>query len=439
MWGVETAAPFTLALRQEPGWATGDGEAKILGEKRRVELRKSEARKKRRRRRRIRRAAHKNRTDARASSKAGELVVGTYNVRTLAFKGTNGIGPAGVILKTCENAGCDIIGLQVVGRDGQSAFTAAGNVVFCSGTDGGKYEKKGNHGVGLVVRESIVAGMDKGDVAVECISARLMKVCIQLKGKSNGVSFIVGYAPTLNKSTSENEYFWNSLDEVVKEVPSRDHLLVLMDANARTGVKGIEWTDSKVFGAYGRDELNDNGERLLTHATDKKLALLNTYYATPARGISYTFQSPNQGKAQYRLDYILTRQVDRRLVRSITVRTPPRENAESDHNLVIANIRLLIRIVPNRPKIVINNRRAIELPRLMADPHLRMNLQSAIASNLASPTPGTNAGSVDDMASMLTETLMSNAADIAPPIRRKQVPRGWCATEETRAELNARW
>ena len=49
--------------------------------------------------------------------------------------------------------------------------------------------------------------MDKGDFAVECISARLMKVRIQLKGKPNGVSFIVGYAPTLDKSTSEKDYF----------------------------------------------------------------------------------------------------------------------------------------------------------------------------------------------------------------------------------------
>ena len=196
--------------------------------------------------------------------------------------------------------------------------------------------------------------MDKGDVAIEYISARLMKVRIQLKGKSNGASFIVGYAPTLDKSTSEKDYFWSSLDEVVKGVPSRDHLLVLVDANARTGIRGIGWTDGKVSGAYGRDELNDNGKRLLIHATDNKLALLNTYYATPARGISYTFQRPNRGKAQYRLDYILTRQVDRRLVRNSTVRTPPRENAESDHNLVIKNIRLLGRIAPHRPKGVLS-------------------------------------------------------------------------------------
>ena len=65
-------------------------------------------------------------------------------------------------------------------------------------------------------------------------------------------------------------------------------------------------------------------------------------------------------------------------------------------------------------------------------------IQNAIAAKLASPIPGTKAGRVDEMTSLLTETLLSNVADIAPPIRRKQVPRGWCATQETKAESNAR-
>ena len=90
----------------------------------------------------------------------------TCNVRTLAFKGTNCIGHAEMILKTCDDAGPGIIGLQEVRRDARSAFSAAGYVVFCSGADGGKHKKNGNHGVGLAVRESIVAGIDKGDVAV---------------------------------------------------------------------------------------------------------------------------------------------------------------------------------------------------------------------------------------------------------------------------------
>ena len=117
-----------------------------VGEKRRVEGTESDARKKRRRRKRFRRAARKIRTDARARSRAGELVASTYNVGTLVCKGTNGIGHAEVILKTCEDAGCDIIGLPEVRRNGQSAFTAAGYVVICSGADGGKHEEKGTTG-----------------------------------------------------------------------------------------------------------------------------------------------------------------------------------------------------------------------------------------------------------------------------------------------------
>ena len=50
-----------------------------------------------------------------------------------------------------------------------------------------------------------------------------------------------------------------------------------------TGVRGIGWTDRKVLGAYWRDELDGNGERLMLHATDNKLALLNTYYLYQTR------------------------------------------------------------------------------------------------------------------------------------------------------------
>ena len=121
------------------------------------------------------------------------------------------------------------------------------------------------------------------------------------------------------------------------------------------------------------------------------------------------------------------------------MRTPRKVNADSDHNLVFGNIRLLDRIAPNRPKRVIKNRRAFDLARLMADPHLRMNLQEAIVAKVSSPIPGTNTESVDDVTSAQTKNLLSRAADIAPPIRCKPVPRGWCATEETKAELGARW
>ncbi|CAN0171941.1 unnamed protein product [Laminaria digitata] len=153
-------------------------------------------------------------------------------------------------MKVCQELGWHVVGLQETRRYGHSTVTAAGCTLFCSEADGSKSECKGTHGVGLAVRESIVAGVDKDGLVVELISARLMKIRIQLAGKSNGVSFVVGYALTLGSLVREKYKFLNTLDNVVAGVPSGDPLLVLMDANARTGKRENGCADRKVLGSY---------------------------------------------------------------------------------------------------------------------------------------------------------------------------------------------
>ena len=76
-------------------------------------------------------------------------------------------------------------------------FTAAGYTISCPGADGSKYERKGAHGGGLAVRESIAARGGKDGLVVECATTRLMEVRMQLEGKSNAVSSLVGFAPIL--------------------------------------------------------------------------------------------------------------------------------------------------------------------------------------------------------------------------------------------------
>ena len=126
---------------------------------------------------------------------------------------------------------------------------------------------------------------------------------------------MVAYAPTdSHKSLRDKDLFWTVLGSTVAEVPKGEHLVVMMDANARTGITGEGCVDDKVLGAYGRDTLNEYGRRLLAFSSENQLALVNTFFSVPKRGISYTFQSPNTGKNRYRLDYIFTRQTDRRLV-----------------------------------------------------------------------------------------------------------------------------
>ena len=68
--------------------------------------------------------------------------------------------------------------------------------VYCRGAGGVGTEAKGQRGVGLAIKESILQDVEKGGLAVEYISVRLETVRLHLKGKSNGISFMVGYLPT---------------------------------------------------------------------------------------------------------------------------------------------------------------------------------------------------------------------------------------------------
>ena len=62
-------------------------------------------------------------------------------------------------------------------RDRTSEIVAAGYRVYFSGVKG----RKGQHGVGLAVKEEIVEKAGKDGIAIECISARLLKARISIK------------------------------------------------------------------------------------------------------------------------------------------------------------------------------------------------------------------------------------------------------------------
>ena len=105
--------------------------------------------------------------------------------------------------------------------------------------------------------------------------------------------------------------------------------------------------DRKILGAYGRDTLNDNGELLLSFANGHDLALVNTFFSTPKGGVSHTPSTFN-GRDKKRIDYILTRQRDRKLVRNVTVHPHPCFLPISDRNILSAPVRLLGHFARNR-------------------------------------------------------------------------------------------
>ena len=175
----------------------------------------------------------------------------------------------------------------------------------------------------LAIEEEIVKKVGEDGITIECISARLLKAQISIE--LNSVTSVVAYAPTEETPEGQKAKYMAALNCTVVSVPAREYVFVLTDANARIGkrVEGGEEADSKVLGGYGRDVLNENGKLLLGLAEGNKLVLLKTIFCTPKSGVSYTFQSVNRSKGQARLDYILTKQADSRLICCVNVHRSP--------------------------------------------------------------------------------------------------------------------
>ena len=271
--------------------------------------------------------------------------------------------------------------------------------------------------MGLAIKEEIVKKAGKDGITLGCISVRLLKAQISIK--SNFVTFVVAYAPTEEAPEGQKAKYMAALNCTVATVPAREYVFVLTDANARTGKRGEGGgeADNKVLGAYGRDKLNENGKPLLGFAEDNKLALLNTFFCTPKSGVSYMFQSASRSKGQARLDYIPTKQADRRLIRCVNVRRPPREAPESDHNLVYAKVRIPRRSAPNQRK---RNRtketpNLADLRRLLTDPNLRFQVANAMVDALP-PIP--DGICISDIATDMADVILSTAADLVPRSKR---------------------
>ena len=100
-----------------------------------------------------------------------------------------------------------------------------------------------------------------------------MSMRFELTGECAAVNLVVAYAPTeANPNAEVEEVFWKKLRHLVKQIPTKDLLFALTDASARTGKRMDGCDDGGVLGAYGRDELNNNGKRLLSLASGNKFS-----------------------------------------------------------------------------------------------------------------------------------------------------------------------
>ena len=122
------------------------------------------------------------------------------------------------------------------------------------------------------------------------------------------------------------------------------------------------------------------------------------FFRTPKGGVSHAFN----GRDKIRIDYILTRQSDRKLVRNVTVHPQPSFLPISDHNIVSAPVKLIGHFARNRG-LRTSAKPPVDRRRLVTDPQLRHEVATTIGRHLRANLPGDS--NVDDVEAAFGEPL----------------------------------
>ena len=173
------------------------------------------------------------------------------------------------------------------------------------------------------------------------VSPRLMSARFQTKG--GALTVIQVYSPNTADDETKVDEFYDLLQEEINKTPKSDIMIVMGDLNAKVGKDNDQWEN--VMGKYGLGEANERGEKLLTFCATNDLCISNTMYKQPKNSRQWTWESPDK-RTHNKIDYIM---INRKWKGCVTnARSFPSADVGSDHQLVLANIKLKFKSKQNR-------------------------------------------------------------------------------------------
>ena len=256
--------------------------------------------------------------------------IGTWNVRTL-----NRTGKIEELTNELSRYKWDIVGLSETRLNSCGELTTnEGHKIYYSGRE------KHQEGVGFIVRKELINAV----LNYTTISNRV--ISIRLKASPINITIIQIYAPTSTYNDEEIEQFYETVDNTIQESHKKNILIVQGDFNAKIGSdENEEWAEC--VGRFGIGVRNDRGQRLLEFAGKHRLVAANTLFPYKKSRCT-TWHSPN-GEVYNQIDYILTPQRFKSSIIRTSTRTYPGADINSDHDLVLYNMKLKLK-VNRKPK-----------------------------------------------------------------------------------------
>src|SRR6218665_1527154 len=251
--------------------------------------------------------------------------VGTWNIRTLYSA-----GQLDVLLHQLRGVRWSIMGLSEVRWTGSGELDRDDyNIIYS-----GRPDNKQQDGVALISKKEAARAM----IGYAALGPRIIKTRFRTpKGKATVIQV---YAPTSNSTEEEIEDFYTALQEAMGNTPSQDLIIVMGDFNAKVGKDWETWRGA--MGRFGYGEENQRGGRLLSFCLGNSLKIMNTQFYQRKANRKWTWESPD-GKTRNMIDFVL---VNNGWKSSVTMcRTFTKLDVASDHNLVMAGIRVKLKTI----------------------------------------------------------------------------------------------
>jgi hypothetical protein len=254
------------------------------------------------------------------------FTVGTWNVRTLWAT-----GKLELLRNEMKRYRYDVIGISEVRWTGKGE-TANGDFIW-SGEN-----NVHNRGVAMLLSTRA----RKALVVYNPINSRL--ITARFTATPFNTTIINVYAPISDASGEDMEAFYDDLEHAITKTSKKDILIITGDWNAKVGDNNAGWESA--MGKHGYGTKNERGEQLLEFATSHNLFICNRkFQQKPNR--KWTWESPD-GIHTYMIDLIIIQQRWKSSV--INCRTFQGADINSDHSLVLCNIKLKLKNLLNNPK-----------------------------------------------------------------------------------------
>ena len=125
------------------------------------------------------------------------------------------------------------------------------------------------NGIEIVVKEELAESV----LEMKRVSERLLAMKLEVKGYI--LNIVSAYAPQVNNSMEEKNYFWKDLNGLIENVPKQERIVLGADLN---GYVSEGNRDEEVMGRYGAGTRNKEGSMVVDFGKRMDLAIVNTYF-----------------------------------------------------------------------------------------------------------------------------------------------------------------